>query len=68
MPESVREITEPIELAIVEDRLVFTCTSGTRRQTYSLSFHKARNACMASQVLLDGHANKARIAQFRRIK
>ena len=49
----VVEITEPIELAIVDDRLHFTCISGQRRRTYAISFHKARNAAHIAVNLLD---------------
>lgn len=62
MPDSgIREVTEPIELAIVDDRLQFTITSGTRKRTYSASFHKCRNAATAACILLDQHdAGQAR--------
>jgi hypothetical protein len=59
MPESgIREITEPIELRLVEDRMHFTCVSGGRRTTYSVSLHKAANAAMCAAVMLDKHRSR----------
>lgn len=49
----VVEITEPIELAIVDDRLHFTCISGKSRRTYSITFHKSRSAAHVAIGLLD---------------
>lgn len=49
----VREITEPIELRLMEDRLHFTCISGEERFTFAASPHKCRNAAMAAMYLLD---------------
>ena len=43
----VAEVTEPVEIDAVGDRLFFTVISGQDRKTYSISFHKARNAAMA---------------------
>lgn len=70
MPETsdVVEITEPIELRIVDDRLHFTCISGKRTRTYSISFHKARNAAHQAGLLLDERDRNARVAQFKRSK
>lgn len=69
MPDSdIREVTEPIELALVDDRLHFTVVSGRRRRTYSISFHKARGAAMASCIMLDKRDKEARVAQFKRFK
>jgi hypothetical protein len=54
MPNSgVREITEPIELKLIDDRMHFTCISGDQRFTFSASPHKCRNAAMAAMYLLD---------------
>lgn len=59
------EITEPIDLAIVDDRLHFTCISGRRRRTYSVSFHKARSAAHIAVNLLD---ERQRISTVRQIR
>lgn len=55
----VVEVTAPIELKIVGDRLHATVTSGNHKRTYALSFHKARNAAQAAGTLLDDAAKKA---------
>lgn len=52
------EVTAPVELAIVDDRLHATVVSGSYRRTYALSFHKARNAAQAAAALLDQHDRK----------
>ena len=49
----VAEVTEPVEIDAVGDRLFFTVISGEDRKTYSLSFHRARNAAMVAMALLD---------------
>lgn len=51
----VTEVTAPVDFQIVEDRLHFTLTSGSRKRTYAISFHKARGAIQAGIVLLDQH-------------
>lgn len=51
----VREITEPVEFAIVGDRLHFTLVSGPCVRTYSISFHKGRRAARSATELLDQH-------------
>lgn len=51
----IREITEPIVLKLVDDRMHFTCISGGERQTYAISLHKAANAAMCSAYLLEKH-------------
>lgn len=48
----IREITEPVDFAIVGDRLHFVLHSGECARTYSISFHKARNAAMLAWILL----------------
>lgn len=55
----ITEITEPIELAIVDDRLHFTCISGERRWTFSISHHKAANTAMCTAVLLEKVRSRA---------
>lgn len=60
----VIEITEHIELAIVDDRLHFTCISGKRSQTYSISFHKARGAAHIAINLLDERQNICTVRQL----
>jgi len=64
---TVIEITEPIEVAIVGDRVQFTCVSGQKRHTYSASFHKCRNGCHIALALLDQAegAGRKRLANLR---
>lgn len=59
MPDGIREVTEPIGLKIVGDRLHFTCTSGERSWTYSLNLHQAANAAMCTAVLLEKTRTRA---------
>lgn len=61
MPDEVVEITEPIVLAIVDDRLHFTCISGERRRTYSISFHKAANSAHQVGLMLDERQRQSRV-------
>lgn len=49
----IREVTEPIVLKVIEDRLHFTCISGGQSWTYSISLHKAANAAMCTAMLLE---------------
>jgi hypothetical protein len=66
MPDSsdVVEVTEPVELAVVDDRLHVTFVSGQRSRTYSLSFHKARNSIHAAMRLLDKASERSRVLPF----
>lgn len=57
----VAEITAAIEIEIVDDRLQFTCISGSERHTYSISFHKARNAAHVTGALLDERQNVSNV-------
>ena len=60
MPDSgIREVTEPIELEMVDDRLRFTIVSGSHRWTYSISHHKAANAAMCTAALLEKTRTRA---------
>lgn len=60
MPEGgIREITEPIILEMVGDRMHFTCISGPHRWTYSITHHKAANAAMCTAVMLEKDRSKA---------
>lgn len=58
--EHVIEITEPIEIKIVGDRIHFTCVSGSRRQPYSIRFHEARKACNKTIKMLDREDTRSR--------
>jgi hypothetical protein len=49
----VTEVTAPVDFMVVEDRLHFTLTSGQRKRTFSITFHKARNAAHLAVALLD---------------
>lgn len=65
MPDSdVVEVTAPVEMEIVDDRLQFTLISGKRQRTYSISFHKARNSIHAAKSLLDQASERGRILPF----
>lgn len=61
MPSTGRkEITEPIELARVGDRIHFDIISDGHRWPFSVSFHKARNATFCATLLLDEAEGKRR--------
>jgi hypothetical protein len=62
--EEVAEITEPVEVEIVDDRIHFTLISGRRRRTYSISAHKSRNACHITLRLLDKFSERSRVLPF----
>jgi hypothetical protein len=62
----VREITEPVQLSIVGDRMHFTLVSGPCARTYSISFHRARGAMHLTGRLLDEHDR--RIAEVRPLR
>jgi hypothetical protein len=68
MPDSdITEVTQPVDFAIIEDRLHFTLTSGSRKRTYAITFHKARGAAHEVGVLLDERdRDGCDIRQFKR--
>lgn len=68
MPDnnSVIEITAPIEIEIVDDRLQFTFISGNQRHTYSVSHYKARNAAHVAVNLLNERQDRANVREFRK--
>lgn len=67
MPDyDITEVTQPVEFAIVEDRLHFTLTSGSRGRTYSITFHKAANAAHEVKVLL--HERDQRVCDVREFR
>jgi hypothetical protein len=49
----ITEVSAAVDFAIVDDRLHFTLTSGSRKQTFAISFHRARAASQACMRLLD---------------
>lgn len=66
-PGEIVEVTGPIELRIVGDRLHATVDSGGIKRTYALSFHRARNAVQAAAVLLDERERKpSNVRQIRK--
>lgn len=61
------EVTAPIEIAIVGDRLHATVTSGTRKRTYALAFAKAREAAERAARALNEHQRQPSVVKaFRR--
>lgn len=62
----VTEVTAPVDFMVVEDRLHFTLTSGQRKRTFSITFHKARNAAHVAVALLDQEqGGRANVSPFR---
>lgn len=62
MPDtgSIKEITGGVKVWEVGDRLHFELVSGDSRQVYSISFHKAGNAChLTSRALEKVRAREA---------
>jgi hypothetical protein len=55
----IREVTQPIEIELLDDRIHFTCISGDQRGTYSISHHKAANAALIGTALLERHRARA---------
>lgn len=53
--EGIREITAPVEFAVVGDRLQFVLHSGECSRSFSISFHRARVAAMLAVAMLDAH-------------
>jgi hypothetical protein len=60
----ITEVTAPVEMEIVDDRLLFTLTSGRKQRTFSISFHKAANASHVAQRLLADAERGRRIYQL----
>lgn len=58
----VREITEPVEFAIVGDRLHFTLVSGPCERTYAISFSKAIDAATTAVRMVRAEAAAQNIA------
>lgn len=50
--EDVIEVTDPVQVDLVDDRLHCTFISGKRHFTFALSFHKAANGCHGAMGLL----------------
>lgn len=46
----------------------FTCVSGARRETFSISFHKAANATMCASALLTRQREAAHSSEILRFK
>jgi hypothetical protein len=61
---SVVEITEPIGIEIVGDRLHATFTSGSTSWRFAVTFNKARLAAVGAQFMLDEH-EAANVVEFR---
>lgn len=59
----ISEITAPIDISIVGDRLHVVLHSGPSERIYSVSFHKARKAIATATRLLDEHARELAVVK-----
>lgn len=67
--QDVVEVTAPIQLAIVGDRLHATLVSGRKKRTYAIKFCEARKAASDASFLLDQDTRKpSNVRPFRRGK
>jgi hypothetical protein len=63
-----REVTEPIEVKRVGDRIHFDVISDGHRWPFSVSLHKAANAAMCTNVLLAEQREAAHLDNVRAFK